>query len=184
MSETRMTTDEYLRTPETLLPQELAYGFVREAAAAPTPGHQWMVGEIFSTLRAHLELDRSGRVWMAPIDVVLDRERHLVLQPDVVYVAQDRLHIVTDRVWGAPDLVVEVLSPFPRMGRLEERLDWFAQYGVRECWLVHQLEREIEVLDLSGGTVPERVPLAPRTRIPSKVLPRLETSLEAMLGDA
>ena len=128
MSETRMTTDEDLRTPETLLPQELAYGFVREAAAAPTPGHQWMVGEIFSTLRAHLELDRSGRVWMAPIDVVLDRERHLVLQPDVVYVAQDRLHIVTDRVWGAPDLVVEVLSPFPRMGRLEERLDWFAQY--------------------------------------------------------
>jgi len=34
MSDTRMTTDEYLRTPETLLPQELAYGFVREAAAA------------------------------------------------------------------------------------------------------------------------------------------------------
>ena len=183
MSEMRMTTDEYLRTPETVLPQELAYGFVREAAAAPTPGHQWMVGEIFSALRSHLEVQRSGRVWMAPLDVVLDRDRHLVMQPDIVYVSRERLHLVTDRVWGAPDLVVEVLSPFPRMGRLDERLAWFAQYGVRECWVVHQLEREIEVLDLGKGIVPERVRLAPRTRVPSRVLPELSTSMEAMLAD-
>lgn len=44
----------------------------------------------------------------------------------------DRLRIVTDRVWGAPDLVVEVMSPRPRIGRLPERLAWFAQYGVGE----------------------------------------------------
>ena len=142
-----------------------------------------MVGEYFWTLRRHLEEERSGRVWMAPLDVVLDRERHLVLQPDIVYVSQERLHLVTDRVWGAPDLVVEVLSPFPRMGRLDERLAWFAQYGVRECWVVHQLEREIEVLNRSDGGVPERVRLAPRARIASRVLPELTTSMEAMLAD-
>src|SRR3954454_13003442 len=101
MSETRMTTDEYLRTAETLLPQELAFGLVREAAAAPTPGHQWMVGEIFMALRTHLERHRTGRVWTAPVDCVLDRERHLVLQPDIVYVSRERLHLVTDRVWSA-----------------------------------------------------------------------------------
>jgi Uma2 family endonuclease len=179
----RMTIDDYLRTPETVMPKELAYGLVREAAAAPTPGHQWMVGEIFAALRAHLEAHRTARVWMAPIDVVLDRDRHLVLQPDIVVVANERLHLVTDRVWGAPDLVVEVLSPFPRMGRLEERLEWFAHYGVRECWLIHQLEREIEVLDLSNGTVPDRQRLSPRARIASRVLPELDASVESMLVD-
>jgi Uma2 family endonuclease len=46
--------------------------------------------------------------------------------------------IVTDRVWGPPDLVLEVLSPRPRIGTLQERIDWFSRYGVRECWLVHQ----------------------------------------------
>jgi Uma2 family endonuclease len=183
MSEERMTTDEYLRTPETVLPKELAYGLVREAAAAPTPGHQWMVGEIFSALRAHLEEHRVGRAWMAPIDVVLDRERHLVMQPDIVVVSNERLHLVTDCIWGAPDLVVEVLSPFPRMGRLDERLAWFAQYGVRECWLIHQLERDIEVVELADGTVakPRRFP--PRAGIESRVLPQLRASMASMLGD-
>ena len=183
MSEQRMTTDDYLRTPETVMPMELVYGLVREAAAAPTPGHQWMVGEIFAALRAHLEEHRVGRVWMAPIDVVLDRERHLVMQPDVVVVANERLHLVTDRIWGAPDLVVEVLSPFPRMGRLDERLAWFAQYGVRECWVVHQLERDVEVLALADGTVAEHRRYAPRAVIQSLVLPELHVSMQAMLGD-
>ena len=41
----------------------------------------------------------------------------------------------------------EVMSPHPRIGKLEDRLHYFAQYGVRECWLIHQLTREIEVRD-------------------------------------
>ena len=45
-------------------------------------------------------------------------------------------------------MVLEVMSPNPRIGDLQERVRWFAQYGVRECWLVHQLTREIEVLQL------------------------------------
>jgi Uma2 family endonuclease len=183
MPERRMTTDDYLGTEESLLPQELVFGLVREAAAAPAPGHQWMVGEIFATIRKHLDQHRVGRVWMAPIDVVLDRDRHLVMQPDVVVVTNERLHLVTDRIWGAPDLVVEVLSPFPRMGRLDERLAWFAQYGVRECWLVHQFEREIEVLSFADGTAAERRRFMPRARIESRVLPELGATMASMLVD-
>ena len=52
-----------------------------------------------------------GRVAIAPVDVILDRERALVLQPDVLFVATERLGIIRDQVWGAPDLVVEVMSP-------------------------------------------------------------------------
>lgn len=51
-----------------------------------------------------------------------------------------------DRIRGAPDLVIEVVSPHPRIGPLDERLGWFAEYGVGECWLLHQPERRLKVL--------------------------------------
>jgi Uma2 family endonuclease len=167
----RLTTDEYLRTPETVVPQELVYGLVREAAA-PTPRHQWAVGELFAHLRSHLAGHPVGRVWTSPIDVILDRERHLVVQPDLVVVVQHRLHIVSDRVWGAPDLVIEVMSPRPRIGTLEERLSWFAQYGVGECWLVHQPAQEIEVLAFAEARIAHRARFEADEPIRSNVLPR------------
>ena len=179
----RLTTAEYLRTPETVLPQELVYGFVRDAAA-PTPGHQWAVGDVYRCFWKHLEETRAGRVWVSPIDVVLDRDRALVVQPDVIVVLNDRLHIVTDRVWGAPDLVVEVTSPRPRIGRLDERLAWFGEYGVRECWLVQQLVRQIEVISFAHGSVAARRVFTPQERIVSGVLPQFDIAPAGMLAEA
>jgi Uma2 family endonuclease len=176
----RVTTDEYFRLPETLLPQELAYGFVREAPA-PTPGHQCMVGELFVALKAHLERYGLGRAWLSPIDVVLDAEKDLVVQPDVIVVATERLSIVRDRVRGAPDLVVEVLSPHPRIGTLTEHLEWFAEYGVRECWLIHQMTLEIEVLVFGSGSVTSRRRYTRREPIRSVVLPDFSPTVESLL---
>lgn len=180
MSERRMSTDEYLRTPETTKPQELVWGMVRDAAA-PTPRHQEAVGDFFFHLRLHMAngtaggesrpARRIGRVWMAPVDVVLDPMAGLVVQPDVVVVLNDRLHHVTDRIWGAPDLVVEVMSPRPRIGSLDERLAWFAQYGVRECWLVEQMDHECEIVTFGEGGIAARRAFGPRQRLRSSVLP-------------
>lgn len=47
---------------------------------------------------------------VAPLDVVLDETAALVVQPDVVFISRDRLGIIRNQVWGAPDLVVEVAS--------------------------------------------------------------------------
>ena len=176
----RLTTDEYLRTAETKLPQELVYGFVRDAPA-PSSGHQWAVGEIFTCLRTHLTQHGIGRVWMSPIDVVLDREQDLVVQPDLIVVLNDRQHIVDDRIWGAPDLVVEVMSPRPRIGRLDERLAWFAKYGVRECWLARPTIRQIEVISFADGAATERRVFAPQESLSSIVLPLLKTTPESIL---
>ena len=178
----RLTTNEYLRTPETLLPQELVYGYVRDAAA-PTPRHQWAVGDIYRCFWTHLTESGAGRVWMSPIDVVLDRERGLVVQPDVIVVLNDRLPIVSDRVWGAPDLVVEVLSPQPRIGSREERIAWFAEYGVRECWIVQQLVRQVEVISFGDGMIAGRRLYTPDEEISSKVLPRLNVTPGHLLSE-
>jgi Uma2 family endonuclease len=175
-----VTTDQYFKMPETLLPQELIYGVMRDAAA-PTPGHQEVVGKFYVALTRHLERHGWGRVWLSPIDVVLDRHRHLVVQPDLIVFSHQRLHLVRDRVWGAPDLVVEVMSPRPRIGTLDERMGWFAEYGVRECWLVRHLSGEIEVRQFAGGSMPERI-FERDEPLRSLVLPAFTESLASILG--
>jgi Uma2 family endonuclease len=180
MSEERLTTGEYLQTSETMLPQELVWGVVREASA-PTPSHQTVVGTIFRLLYEHVAERQEGRVWLSPIDVVLDRLNALVVQPDVIVVLNERLHAVTDRVWTAPNLVIEVMSPQPRIGTVDERLDWFARYGVEECWLVHHLFVEVDVITFAGGAIASRRRFERGERLTSSVLPRLDVSVDEMM---
>lgn len=175
-----MTTAEYLATPETLQPQELVYGVLR-VADSPAPIHQQAVADLFLALHAHVRDRGLGRVWLSPLDVILDYDAALVVQPDLFFISTERAWIVADRVRGAPDLVVEVLSPHPRIGRLDERLAWFARYGVRECWLLHQFDRVLEILRFQAGAVAERRAFQAHEPVRSGVLPGFEQSLDTML---
>lgn len=146
-----LTTAEYLRTAESLRVQELIYGTLR-VAESPTPRHQQLLFDLAVLLRVFVRQNKLGDIWIAPLDVILDPARALVVQPDLFFISKQRETIVTDHIWGAPDMVLEVLSPNPRIGQLNERIGWFTHYGVRECWLVHQITQEIEILQLKGRT--------------------------------
>jgi len=172
-----MTLDQYLRTPETVLPAELAYGALR-VADAPTPRHQSAVAQLFVALRTHVLERELGRVWLSPVDVILDAAEALVVQPDLMFISNTRQFIVRDRIRGAPDLVVEVLSPHPRIGRTEEHLEWFAKYGVRECWLVHQDQRRIAVVTFQKHQIGERRLVGFNDPIVSTVLPDFTLTLQ------
>jgi Uma2 family endonuclease len=178
---TTMTVDEYLRTPETVLPQELAYGVLR-VAGAPTTHHQRAVGRLFLALYEHVCAHALGEVWLSPIDVILDPVRHLVVQPDLLFISHARSGIVTDRVRGAPELTVEILSPNPRIGTLTERVGWFAAYGVDECWLVDLERRRIDVLRFARGVVADRRAFDEDAAVRSHVLPAFSRSPGAILG--
>src|SRR5688572_2530030 len=180
MSQEMMTTAEYLRTPESLVPTELIYGKLR-VAESPLPRHQAVVLDLSVALVAHVQERRLGQIWIAPLDVILDAERGLIVQPDLFFISNERSHILSDRVRGAPDLIVEVLSPEPRIGRLGERIGWFQEYGVRECWLIHQRERRAEILNFSGSKVIERESFNERTSIRSRVLPDFHQTLGSIL---
>ena len=175
-----MTTEEYLQTPETNRPAELIYGVLR-VADSPFAPHQAAVLDLTLALVQHVREKGLGEIWVSPLDVILDPVRHLIVQPDLFFVSTARSHIVSDRVQGAPDLVVEVLSPRPRIGTLDERLRWFAQYGVRECWLLHQLEREMEVLAFRDGAVSGRHSFGPGSPLQSDVLPEFTRTPGSML---
>jgi Uma2 family endonuclease len=176
-----MTVEEYLRTPESPIPQELAFGEWR-VAEAPLAPHQRAVARLFLALHSHVTNDGSGEVWLSPIDVVLDRERHLVVQPDLLFISHAREGIVGDRILGAPDLVVEVLSPHPRVGTLAAHLEWFARYDVRECWVVDLAHRRIEVVAFANGAVRSRVWFEERAPIRSQVLAEFERTPAQILG--
>ncbi len=179
--EKRVTVAEYLRMPETMYPQQLIYGVVREPPA-PAYGHQAVVTRIGSMLFEFARRTKLGVACVSPVDVVLDRERNLVVQPDVIFVREERRHIVTDRVWGAPDLVVEVLSPRTAASDRKRKLEWYRKYGVRECWLVDDRAREVTVVRMDAVKPrPVRI-FRPPLRIYSPVLPGFRPSVRRLLG--
>ena len=177
----RLTLEAYLAGEETVLPQELTYGVLREP---PAPGfhHQIIVGRLHVRLDRHVRRYKAGRVVLSPIDVILDARRALVVQPDLVFVSTARAGICTDRIRGAPDLTIEVLSKTNRRHDSNVKVKWYRQYGVRECWLVDPAACRIEVVDLttaSGGTSL----FEQRQLVRSTVLPRLRLRAVDVLDD-
>lgn len=178
-----MTLADYFDTPESPLPQELIFGVPR-VADAPFVSHQRVVLRLALALQQHVEPEALGEVLFAPIDIVFDAERALVLQPDLLFVSRDRASIVRERVYGAPDLVIEVLSPRPRIGDLAERVRWFAQYGVREIWVYDQDRRQMRVLACADGQVQRSVKLAAEDRMRSEVLPSFTPTLASIVDES
>jgi Uma2 family endonuclease len=179
MSE-RMTVSEYLAGDETTRPQELAYGILREP---PAPGyaHQVVVGRIYRLLERHVRRCEPGQVLISPLDVVLDRERALVVQPDVMFISEARRGICRERIWGAPDLVVEVLSSATRRHDCTMKVAWFKAYGVRECWLVDPVARTVDVMNLAQPDA-ESLIFESGHVVRSTVLPRLRLRVDAVFS--
>jgi Uma2 family endonuclease len=171
---------EYYGTEESVAPTELMFGTL-QVRDAPSVQHQEAVGAFFVALRDHVRAHRLGRVFVAPLDVVLDEARALIVQPDLLYVANERRGIIGRRVYGAPDLVVEVLSPNPRVGDLERRLGWFANYGVQECWAYHQTIQRLEIVSFAAGTIDRRLWIDRDDPIQSPVLPGFSPALRDVL---
>ena len=178
-----MTVDDYFAyTPFSLKPMELIYGAVR-VADAPLPRHQSAVAELFRSLDAHVRSRKLGKMWLSPLDVVLNDRLALVVQPDLFFVSNERAWIVNDRVRGAPDLMIEVLSPKPWIGKTAERVKWFKENGVRECWLVHQDQRSVTVITFENYREGTRRVFQRRDAIASAVLPAFTSSLDEILEE-
>jgi Uma2 family endonuclease len=171
--EKRMTIDEYFKMPETNRPEELIYGVVREPPA-PTYGHQRKVVRLTTLLDTHVRAHSLGEICVSPVSVVLDGELELVVEPDIIFISNERLAIAQDRVWGAPDLIVEVASPSTEHYDQTLKLARYRKYGVRECWLVHPRDFRVDVIDCAtemkesfAGDVPIRSKVLPAFSAPA-----------------
>jgi len=145
----RLTVNDYLAGEESQGRQGLIWGAMLHEPA-PTYAHQAIVTRAVVLLDEHTREHRLGRVCVSPLDVVLDELRALVVQPDVVFISNERAAILRNQVWGAPDLVVEVESPGTRRRDRTVKLGWYQQYGVREYWLIDPVDATIAVVTLEG----------------------------------
>lgn len=101
-------------------------------------------------LMRHVQEHQLGAVFVAPFDVRFSP--HLALQPDLLFVARERLAIVSDSgVLGAPDLVIEVISPSSRLFDSGVKASLHADHGVREYWIVDPESKSIAVHELRDG---------------------------------
>jgi Uma2 family endonuclease len=124
---------------------------------SPTVTHQVISKNLALLLDRHVSAARCGIVLYAPLDVVLgEGEERSVVQPDIFFVSNERAAIVTDdEIVGAPDLVVEILSPRTAKRDVGIKKALYARSGVREYWIVDPQLESIEVVSL-GRTGHER----------------------------
>ena len=141
----KFTYEDYL-----LMEEEKRYEIIdgrRYTVPAPTPYHQWISSRLERALEDYVTQHDLGTVLHAPCDVVLSPID--VVQPDIFFIAQEHRGIITDRnIWGAPDLVVEILSPTTAEKDRDLKRKLYAAYGVREFWIVSPEGQTVEVLKL------------------------------------
>jgi Uma2 family endonuclease len=144
----KLTYEDLRRMPDDGKRYELIDGEVF-MTPAPRTRHQLTVGNIYFALRSFVDEHGQGQVFLAPTDVVFG-ERTAV-QPDLLFIGKDRASIVTElNVQGAPDLVIEVLSPSNAAFDRETKLQVYARAGVGELWYVDPEKRSVEVLELGA----------------------------------
>jgi len=141
----RWTYKDYLK-----LEDDKRYEIIRgELIEMPAPSvtHQRIVGKLFRLMSDYVEGKKAGEVFVSPFDVILSEEN--VVQPDLVFVSKENSKIIKDKgIFGAPDLVVEVISPSTLKKDTEDKKKLSAEFGVRELWLIFPGERAVEVFSL------------------------------------
>jgi len=138
----RFTYQDYLE-----LPGEKRYELIDgdlHMVPAPLTFHQKVSRNLEMLLWNYVKDHDAGEILYAPVDVVLSNED--VVQPDILFISKSRLGILTDKnIQGAPDLVIEILSPTSKKWDQEIKKKLYEKHGVVEYWIVDPEARTIEV---------------------------------------
>lgn len=125
---------------------ELIDGVIYDMSA-PASVHQLLIGLLYAKLLAYVTAEK-GRCLpiVSPVDVQLDCDDRTMVQPDIVVVC-DRDKVIKRCIYGAPDLVIEILSPSTRKKDMVIKLNKYMNAGVREYWMVDPDKRNVIVYD-------------------------------------
>ncbi|MBO5520394.1 MAG: Uma2 family endonuclease [Eubacterium sp.] len=147
------TLEDYLALPDEQR-VELIDGVFYDMAS-PTTVHQAIAGYIFKIFLDHV-LTNKGPCYpfISPVDVQLDRDDKTIVQPDVLIVC-DRSKYKNNRVFGAPDLVIEVLSPSTRKKDMQIKMQKYGNAGVREYWMIDPKKKVLVQYDLEHMDIPK-----------------------------
>jgi Uma2 family endonuclease len=174
MHRPRKTVADLMALPESTR-AELIRGEIY-MAAAPSVRHQEIATRLLVALYGHAQAGSLGRVLPAPLDVELTPED--VVQPDLVFVRAGSPAVHPERLRGAPDLLVEIVSPSnPERDRLVKRA-LYERCGVSEYWIVEPDLRAIEVLRLSADRYEPAGYFTAGTVLRTQAMPGLEIAID------
>ncbi len=171
----KFTVKDYMSTPNDKRYQLLDGEMI--VAPSPVTRHQDIVVRILLALNQFVHRHSLGRVWFAPLDVVLSD--HDVAQPDILFVSNARSAIITEaNIQGAPDLVVEILSPGTAEYDRGYKQALYGRHGVREYWLVDPDAETVDVLTLGEQGLETFATYSRRQTLESQLLEGLSIELD------
>ncbi len=175
----KLTYEDYLSTPDDkryeLLDGELVL------APAPRTTHQRILLELTLTVGRHVKDHSLGEVFTAPTDVFLTDTD--VVQPDLSFISRERAGIITElSIQGAPDLVIEVLSPSTASRDRGYKRALYAQHGVKEYWMAGVESATITVLLLGESGFEVFGTFGEGERFASPTLGGFEVEIDVVFG--
>lgn len=146
------TLEDYYALPDEQR-VELIDGVIYDMSA-PASVHQLLCSEIREQLRSYIRGKNGTCIpFVAPVDVQIERDDKTMLQPDVLVVC-DRSKIIKRCIYGAPDFIVEILSPSTRKKDMTVKLKKYIEAGVAEYWIVDPDKKKVAVYDFANEELP------------------------------
>jgi Uma2 family endonuclease len=141
-----LTYDDYCELPNDRNRYEVLDGEL-SVAPAPTTRHQMVLGNLHRILANHIVANQLGDIYAAPTDLILAPTT--VVQPDLIFVGNDRRHIVTERaIEGPPTLLIEILSLTTHRTDRVTKAQLYAKHRVPHYWLIDPDQRTLEAYEL------------------------------------
>jgi Uma2 family endonuclease len=177
----KMTYELYKLLPDDGKRYEVIDGELLPMTPALTPKHQRIVKAILTALDNYAREHQLGEVYVSPIDVVLDED--VVVQPDVLFIMSEHRNIVGEEaIQGAPDLVVEVLSPSSFYHDLRRKMAVYSRFGVQEYWIVDPEKHTVEIHTPSDGQLQLHRSFSADTTLESPLLPALRLPVSSIFS--
>jgi Uma2 family endonuclease len=136
------TYEDYAKLPEGA-PYQLMGGTLVMTPVSST--YHQIISMKLEVRLANFVIEKDlGIILNAPIDVYFEETE--TYQPDIIFISKDKLHIIEpQRINGAPDIVIEILSPSTAYYDLRKKLKIYEKHGVREYWIVDPESKSVEV---------------------------------------
>lgn len=135
------TVDDYYALPDDMK-AELIDGVIYDMSPSPTTFHQYMISEIVARISSCIAAKEEDCMVMVDIDVQLDKDEKTMIRPDIAVVC-DTQKVREQCVYGAPEIVIEVLSPSTRKRDMTLKLKKYLEAGVKVYWMVDVKKKQI-----------------------------------------
>ena len=174
-----LTVENYKLLPETGPRYQLIQGDLY-MAPAPNRFHQEISRNLQFALHSYLLRSRIGKLFNAPFDVYLDEIN--VFQSNIIVVLNERLGILTDAgAEGAPDLVIEILSPKTRNLDVVNKKQEYARAGVKELWIIDPEPRTVTIHQFAVEGVEKIQQVTEDGTLATELLPGFELGASSII---